>query len=220
MLEPPLRVNRRRTVEIPVTRASRGIQMNVWEPEKILLFLAFFMPGFISIKVYELIVATRFRDFSTSILEAVGYSVLNFAVLSWLILWISSPGFSEKNPASYSISIVLIFFVIPALWPLLFVRMSRWKVFKKHILSPINMPWDEVFSKREALWVIIHMKDGRKIGGKYGARSRASAFPNQRQIYLESLWRLDENNAFREKVERTRGAVFFQEDISIIEFFE
>jgi hypothetical protein len=194
--------------------------MNIWEPEKILLFLAFFMPGFISIKVYELIVATRLRDFSSSLLEAVGYSVLNFAVLSWLIFWISTPGFSDENPVSSYISIVLIFFIFPALWPLLFIRISKWMFFKKHILSPISMPWDEVFSRREALWVIVHMKDGRKIGGKYGTRSRASAFPNKRQIYLESLWRLDDNGAFREKVKRTHGAVFFEEDISIIEFFK
>ena len=37
---------------------------------------------------------------------------------------------------------------------------------------------------------------------------------------VESLWRLDENGVFREKVERTHGAVFFEEDISIIEFFK
>ena len=61
-------------------------KMNIWEPEKIILFLALFMPGFISIKVYELIVATKHREFSKSILEAIGYSVLNFAVLSWLII--------------------------------------------------------------------------------------------------------------------------------------
>ncbi len=44
--------------------------------------------------------------------------------------------------------------------------------------------------------------------GKYGARSRASAFPNERQIHLESLWRLDGNKAFREKW-RGRGVPSF-----------
>jgi len=72
--------------------------MDIWEPEKIILFLALFMPGFISIKVYDLLVATKRRDFSNSVLEAIGYSVLNFTVLSWLIILISSTGFNKNNP--------------------------------------------------------------------------------------------------------------------------
>jgi hypothetical protein len=82
------------------------------------------------------------------------------------------------------------------------------------------MPWDDVFNQRKSYWVIIHLKDGRKIGGKYGKLSRASAFPNNRQIYLEKLWELGENNEFSKKIERSKGALFFEDDISIIEFFE
>jgi len=82
------------------------------------------------------------------------------------------------------------------------------------------MPWDDIFSKRESYWVIIHMKDGRKIGGKYGTLSRASAFPNPREIYLETLWEIDHNNAFKKKIERSKGAIFFEDEVSIIEFFK
>lgn len=194
--------------------------MDIWEPEKIILFLAFFMPGFISIKVYELIVATKRHDFSNSVLEAIGYSVLNFTVLSWLIILISSPDFNKNRPILYFICIIIIFFIFPTIWPLLFIKASKLKIFKKYILRPVNMPWDDVFSKREAYWVIIHMKDGRKIGGKYGTLSGASAFPNQRQIYLETLWKIDDNNAFIKKIERSKGAIFFEDEISIIEFFK
>lgn len=194
--------------------------MDIWEPEKIILFLAFFMPGFISIKVYELIVATKRHDFSNSVLEAIGYSVLNFTVLSWLIILISSPDFNKNRPILYFICIIIIFFIFPTIWPLLFIKASKLRIFKKYILRPVNMPWDDVFSKREAYWVIIHMKDGRKIGGKYGTLSGASAFPNQRQIYLETLWKIDDNNAFIKKIERSKGAIFFEDEISIIEFFK
>jgi len=193
--------------------------MDIWEPEKLLIFLAFFMPGFISIKVYELIVATKKHNFSDSVLEAIGYSVLNFAILSLLIFYISQPSFNQNNPIIFYFCIILIFFIFPSIWPLLFVWISKFKILKKYILSPINMPWDEVFSKREALWVIIHLKDGRKIGGKYGTSSRASAFPNQRQIYLEKLWEL-KNNVFVKKIDRSDGAIFFEDEISIIEFFK
>ena len=194
--------------------------MDIWEPEKILLFLAFFMPGFISIKVYELRIATKKRNFTDSVLEAIGYSVLNFAILSWLIFLISKQGFYDNNPIAYYFCIILIFFIFPSLWPLLFLWGSKFKIFKKFLLSPINMPWDEVFSRKESLWVIIHLKDGRRIGGKYSTCSRASAFPNQRQIYLEKLWKLGRNNKFENVVERSGGAIFFEDEISVIEFFK
>lgn len=193
--------------------------MDIWEIEKLILFLAFFMPGFISIKVYRLIIATERHDFKNSFLEAIGYSVLNFAALSWLLLAISSASFKTSHPILYSIFIILIFLVFPAFWPIAFVKIAQWKFISKYILSPINMPWDEVFSKRKAFWIILHLKDGRKIGGKYSTKSRASAYPNQRQIYIEELWEINKSGGFVKPIDRSSGALFFEEEISIIEFF-
>lgn len=81
------------------------------------------------------------------------------------------------------------------------------------------MPWDAVFSKRKSAWIIIHLKDGRKVGGKYSTKSRTSAYPNQRQIYLEELWQLNKNGGFDKPTARSGGAIFFEDDILIIEFF-
>lgn len=193
--------------------------MNIWEPDKLILFLTLFMPGFVSIKVYELIIATKRHDFKNSFIEAVGFSVLNFAALWWLLLIISSPDFSKSHPVLFSIFVCSIFFLFPALWPIIFVNLSKWKHISKYIISPISMPWDFVFSKRKSAWVIAHLKDGRKIGGRYSTNSRASAYPNQRQIYLEELWALNERGGFSKPIERSGGAIFFEDEISIIEFF-
>ena len=81
------------------------------------------------------------------------------------------------------------------------------------------MPWDAVFSKRKSAWIIIHLKDGRKVGGKYSTTSRTSAYPNQRQIYLEELWQLNKNGGFDKPTARSGGAIFFEDDILIIEVF-
>ena len=59
--------------------------MDIWEIDKALLFVVLFIPGFISIKVYELLIASEKRDFSTSIAEAIAYSAINFAILWWPI---------------------------------------------------------------------------------------------------------------------------------------
>ncbi len=194
--------------------------MNIWDIDKAALFIVLVLPGFISLKVYDLIVAGENRDFSKSIVESIAYSVLNFAVLSWLIITISAPNFQAENSFLYWFSVLLIFVVFPALWPFLFIRISRFTVFKKHLLNPINQPWDKFFSQRDSYWVTVHLKDGTVIRGKYALKSSASAYPKERQIYLEEVWKPGKNGGFGKKVDRTKGIILFESEMSYIEFHQ
>jgi len=194
--------------------------MNIWEIDKVFLFIVIVLPGFISIKVYDLIIAGDKRDFSKSLIEAIAYSVLNFTVLSWLILIVSKVDFSKNHEFLYYLSIIFIFIIVPSIWPFLFIWLSKLKIFKQHLLTPINQPWDKVFNRREALWIIINLKNGKTIRGKYSLKSSASAYPKERQIYLEELWEKGENGGFKEKVSRTRGIIVFESEISSVEFYE
>ena len=54
------------------------------------LFLFFFLPGFVSLKVYDSLVPSERRDFSKSIYEVVAYSTLNYALLYPLVAWVLS----------------------------------------------------------------------------------------------------------------------------------
>jgi hypothetical protein len=53
--------------------------MDIWNVDKITLVVVFFLPGFISMKVYDLMAPGERRDFSKSLFEAISYSTLNFA---------------------------------------------------------------------------------------------------------------------------------------------
>ena len=44
------------------------------------LFLIFFIPGFITLKVYDLLIPGEPRDFSKSLFDAIAYSSLNFRI--------------------------------------------------------------------------------------------------------------------------------------------
>lgn len=44
----------------------------------LILFLGFFVPGFLMIRIYDLLVPTERRDFSKSVFDAVAYSAVNF----------------------------------------------------------------------------------------------------------------------------------------------
>jgi len=194
--------------------------MDIWQIDKLTLFLLFFIPGFISIKVYNLLYPSEQKDFSAFLLEAIGYSSLNFAVLSWLIIIIHSGNFYDDHRTWYLICLFLILFTIPLLWPILFFKISDWGLFKKYIVSPIQKPWDYVFRGREVFWIIIHLRDGRKIGGRYDRNSFSSSYPSKEQIYLEEVWKLDEDGIFKEPIKGSKGIIVLGEEILAIEFFK
>ena len=87
------------------------------------------------------------------------------------------------------------------------------------MLKPEVSAWDYIFSSPQSYWVILHLRDGRNIGGVYSTKSFTSSFPYKQDIYLEEIWRLDENNKFADKIERSAGLWIVAEEISSIEFF-
>lgn len=182
-------------------------------------FILFFLPGFISMKVYGLLVPGERRDFSKDVIEAVAYSALNFAALSWLILIILSKGFYSSHPYWFYFCVIIILLVAPIFWPVLFLRLSKIPLIARYILHPMPRPWDYVFGERKAYWVIVHLKDGKKIAGIYDTKSFASAFPEKEQIYLEEVWKLDDNGVFIEPIKRSAGIIILGEEIVSIEFF-
>lgn len=191
--------------------------MEVWQIDKAILFLVLFVPGFISLKIYDLLIAGERRDFSSSITEAIGYSFINFALLSWLIVLIHIQKFYIYHLFWYSIFLILILFVFPVIWPILFIWIR--KRLGRYVAHPIRKPWDWIFGQGKAYWIIVHLKDGRRIGGKFDNKSFASSDPAEEQIYLEEVWKLDSAGGFISPVERSSGIIVLQDEISMIELF-
>ena len=196
--------------------------MSILELDRIIIYLLFFIPGFISLKVYDLMVPREYRDFSRSLFEAIGYSALNYAVLLPLILLIHSGDFPTEHPAWYLFALFPILVIFPVLWPILFYRISTSRIGSRFIVHPMRKPWDYVFGKRQAYWVIVHLRDGRKIGGRFDRRSFASSYPADEQIYIEEVWQLDEDGKFQSdgQVERSQGILILRDDILAVEFFD
>jgi hypothetical protein len=194
--------------------------MNIWELDRIVLFLLFFVPGFISLKVYDLLVPREYRDFSRSLFEAVGFSSLNYAVLLPVIIPIHLDTFPNEHPFWYYLFLFLIVGVFPILWPILFYWISTSSLGARFIVHPMRKPWDYVFGKRQAYWVIVHLRDGRRIGGRFDRKSFASSFPADEQIYIEEVWRLDTEGKFKPngKVERSQGIIVLRDEILAVEF--
>lgn len=184
------------------------------------IFIIFFLPGFISTKVYDLLISTDRRDFSKSLFEVIGFSTINFALLSWLIYLNIIKAYWVSYPILFILSVIVIFFAFPTVLPIIYLKTIQTKYFSKFIVNPIQKPWDFIFSKRQAFWVIINLKNGVKIGGVYDENSFSSSYPSKEQIYLEQVWKLDSNGVFLEPIERSKGIIILGDDISSIEFFQ
>ncbi len=194
--------------------------MNIWNINSLLLFLIFFIPGFISITIYDLLVPTKRRDYSKAWFEAVAYSSIHYAALSWLIIIIQSPNFIANHKVIYIILVLLIMFILPAFWPIVFYHLHRFRPFLKFMRHPCPTSWDYIFSKKESFWIIVHLKDGRKIGGIYDTESFASSYPNEEQIYLEEAWEINNEGIFIKPIKRSKGILIFGKDILALEFFK
>ncbi|MBF0145160.1 MAG: hypothetical protein HQL84_03655 [Magnetococcales bacterium] len=192
--------------------------MKIWDPQSIQFFLLLFVPGFISIKIYDLLIPGESRDFTKAIPEAVSYSALNFAFF-YPISLLLPPGLQESSPKLFALFAYFVLIVFPVIWPWSLVWLSKRDFVLGHIRSLVPTPWDYVFGKKEAYWIIVHLTDGRRIGGRFDKFSSASAFPKDNQIYLEEVWRLGDDGAFEEKVSSTRGIIIHNKDISLVEFF-
>jgi hypothetical protein len=194
--------------------------MNPFMSETIRLIFIFFMPGFISMKVYSLIVPSEPIDFSKSLLEAVSFSCLNFAILFAPIFAIHTGDFQLIHPIWYYIAAFIILLVAPVIWPILYSEIIATSFFKRRIIHPIHKPWDYVFSNKKPYWVIVHLKDGRRIGGLYMYNSFSSSYPASEQIYLEELWQLDKEGKFIKKIEQSNGIIISADNFQSIELFQ
>lgn len=191
--------------------------MNIWETDKLLIFIAFVIPGFISIKTYELFYPGDFKNSSQQLIDAVAYSCINYALLFVPIMIVENGTLSDNNPNVYTIFYLIVIFLAPMAWVAIWKFLRTRKQFQKIAPHPIQKPWDYVFAKRKPYWVKVTLKDGTKIAGRYAENSFASSAPAGEQLYLEETWILNEKAGFDRPKKQTAGVLILSSDISYLE---
>jgi hypothetical protein len=178
-----------------------------------LAFIALFaLPGFISLQVWSLIIPTSERTLKDSIPEAIAFGVLNAVIGAPLLLAVS------PSSVWYLYGLLLLtLIVLPAFWPFALKRGLRLLSASDVILKQARNGWDEAFLRREPLFIIVHLKDGRRIGGYFGYQSFAGVYPASGHLYLETLWALDAGGKFVAPVPDSRGIVLRPDDYHFVE---
>lgn len=194
--------------------------MSIWEGDKLLLFIAFVIPGFVSIKTYELLIPGAPRESDKLVIDAIAYSSINYALLLLPIYLVESSEVRQMFPSGYVAFYVFVLFLAPIIWVLAFKKLRTSEFFQRSMPHPTPKPWDYVFAQRKPNWVIVTLKDGTKIAGRYDSCSFASSSPAPEQIYLEETWVLNADGGFERPRENTAGIVILSSEIVSVEFIE
>ena len=194
--------------------------MDIWETDKLILFIAFVMPGFISIKIYDLLSYGNKVKSAESIIDAITYSSLNYALFAMPIWLVETNNLNIYFPFLYVLFYFIVLFISPILIAWMWQKLRKSNFFQTQMTHPIAKPWDYVFSQRKSYWVKITLKNGKLIGGKYAENSFSSSYPEEEQLYLEETWIMKDNGGFDRPKKRTSGILISSNEILYIEFIQ
>ncbi|MDP1728457.1 MAG: DUF6338 family protein [Bacteroidota bacterium] len=193
--------------------------MELFNLENIGLFICFFLPGFIAVKTFHLLVPTDRIDVTNSVLEIIGFSCLNLFLFSWIILINIHFGWIYMYNFYFIISVFVVLFIGPILLAYSYFKISRSKYFSKIAIDKSGTPWDNFFELRKNCFVVVTYNNNTQVGGYYGTLSRASVYPKPHQLYLEQVWILGEKNSFIKRKSQTFGCILNLTEVKIIEFY-
>jgi len=188
---------------------------------QLLLFAALIVPGFISLRMYEMRAGGEHRKANEVVVDVVVYSALTDLVA--LAVFVAIQRFVPAS-ARMTAEVVLalpVFVVLPA-----FVG-SVWFDVRRQ-LAGIGVLADPAAKSRSVLpstderdgyAVIVTLRTGRRIGGRI-ANSVDFRLEDD-DVYLNEVWTLDEQCAtFISKVPGTAGLYVRKAEYETIEFFK
>lgn len=194
--------------------------MDIFELDKLVIFIVFVIPGFVALKTYEALSLGPPRETGQQLIDAIAYSCLNYAVLAAGIYQVEVSGLHSTSPWVYGAFWLFFLFVAPVILTLGVWRLRHSRLVLNKLPHPVGKPWDFVFSQRRPYWVIVKLKDGSQIAGRYDSESFASSSPQPEQIYLEEAWQMNEDGGFERPRTNTAGIIVLGSEIVTIEFFQ
>ena len=187
--------------------------------EKLVFFLFAVVPGFIAMRVYALKCPPLRQEWGNSLIEAVTYSLVNLTLWLWWIVPIVQTPFAKINPFELAAAIACVCFASPVALALGWYKLRpSWLHKYWQMDHPTPRGWDHFTRENHEYWVIFHWKKGGMSGGFFGEHSYASTFPQEPEVYVEEMWRVDDRGVFLEVVENTLGGVVRLSECERVEF--
>lgn len=192
--------------------------MDFLEKNKLLMTLLFIIPGFIAMKTYSVVSSGERVDGSKSIIDAIAYSCLNYAIFALPIYLVFTTHFTRDRPIVSGSLWVLILLVAPVGEAVGLFYLRKHPLFSRWAPHPTSKPWDYVFSKPGHQFVILQLKSGKRFGGLYDYKSFASSYPSPEQLYIEKVYDVDKKNNFVREHPCSKGMLIEASELEFIEF--
>lgn len=194
--------------------------MDILNINNLILFFIFVIPGFISLKVWSLLVPSDQKRISDYIYEMVAYSSLNFVVVFLPLNNLYNSTFAETHPIFFYLIQLFFLLCLPVVWPIGLYNLFNIDFLKGKINHPCPNAWEHFFGKGDPCFVLVHLKNGNLIGGLYANDSYTASFPHKQDIYLTEVWKIDGEGHFIEKVKDTKGIWIDKDFFDYLEFFQ
>jgi len=183
--------------------------------DRFLLFIVFFVPGLISLKIWSLLVPSERINLADRALEVLTYGALNFAALFWvIIIAIRTGGWLQH------LLYATVLLATPVVWPIFVNLILKSAFLRGRIVHPTPRAWDAYFGRGNPCFILVHLKNGEMVGGLYSSNSFASSFPNEEDVYIEQVWKIDETGSFDGPIQDTDGILIVGDSIEYLEFFQ
>lgn len=191
--------------------------MELFDGNKILLFIFFFIPGFVALKTYEFFYAVNKKDLGKEILDAVFFSCLNYSVIGLPLIYIVDK--YELNIWGFFITGITSLLIAPCFLAFLWVYTvnqicKKTKLGKSPHRTPLEYFNNEIRTDKH-VWVQVELKDDSLINGVFGYMT---SYPDEVGIYLQQYWTL-ENDQFSRN-DKDLGIVILSNEIKTISFSE
>jgi hypothetical protein len=203
----------------------------------ILILAAFVLPGFVALRYRERTVVVKANDSQFErLLSALLYSSLSYLVVgafAILVLGIHPRDTSRLWHGRESLHVYLLLGLSALVVPVLLSEIVRWwsnsrvrrRVQKVAGMDPAHTTpsgWEHFFLRDRTCFVLVTLKDGRLVGGRYGEHSFAGYTAETPDLYIEERWPL-ENGWFPDDpkpVEGTLGMYIRADQIVSVEFYD
>lgn len=193
--------------------------MDIWAGNKLALFIAFVVPGFILLKIYELQFPSSRKRPAQQLIDVIVYSTIYYAVFLLLIYVVEAFGY-RTSYLDFKVGFyVIVLIIAPVCLGLLYAWLRKTKWLQTILPHPTGKPWDYVFQKRLPYWIIVSLKDGSRIGGLYYTDSFASSAPEAEQLYLQETWKMNANGGFERRRVDSAGIIIMASNIVTVELF-
>jgi hypothetical protein len=188
--------------------------------DAVYIALAFLVPGFVFSAARNQFITGQVPQGSEQLLRFLTYSAINYAVFS-------APIYLFFNAQLSPVARALFWWAVMLMGPAFFGSLSGiaarngWiqKALRWMKLNPIHAvptAWDYKFGRMEGEWVLVTLKTGVRFAGFCGNQSFASSDSKERDLYIQKLFDIGENDVW---TPTKKSALIASGEISTIEFW-